>query len=182
MEKGCFSSQPSAPQCTPVLHKRRALLPRCVRRCKLWVYLGPLPVMIAPIERPLRQNKKYPEAFGIHWQSCACNSAFRGFYGLFGGWPLGSKGSPVRATSTCLDKGAWIGEGSCLDPDPGSHRCAPGTTHGEYQGIEGCGEGQAKAVSRPERGIAGCAVPKFIQEGGNFHGTLILRGKFRVSN
>ena len=36
-------------------------------QCKLGVYLGPLPVMIATIKRPPGKNQKYPEAFGIYW-------------------------------------------------------------------------------------------------------------------
>ena len=36
-------------------------------RCKLWVYLGTLPVIIATIQRPPRKNKHYPEASGIFW-------------------------------------------------------------------------------------------------------------------
>ena len=42
---------------------------RAVRaRCKLWVYLGPLLVMYATINRPPGMNKTYPEASGMYWQ------------------------------------------------------------------------------------------------------------------
>ena len=39
-------------------------------QCKLWVYLGPLLVIIAAItiKRPPGKNKNDPEAFGKYWQ------------------------------------------------------------------------------------------------------------------
>ena len=37
-------------------------------RCQLWVYLGTLPVIIAPIKRPPGMNQNDPEASGIHRQ------------------------------------------------------------------------------------------------------------------
>ena len=45
----------------------RARLPRCARH-KLWGYLGPLPVIIAPIKRPPGRNKDYPQASGVYWE------------------------------------------------------------------------------------------------------------------
>ena len=63
-------------------------------QCKLWVYLGTLPVTIATIKRPPGKNTSDPEASGMHWQpkqnpqdrSCACNSAFPGvLWAVLGG-------------------------------------------------------------------------------------------------
>ena len=34
-------------------------------QCKLWVYLGPLPVIIATIKRRPGKNKHYPEGKGV---------------------------------------------------------------------------------------------------------------------
>ena len=69
--------RPSAASCIfcgvwhPGLDK--ALRGRCCRapraQCKLWGYLGPLPVIIASIKRPPAKNKNYPEALGIYWRS-----------------------------------------------------------------------------------------------------------------
>ena len=77
-------------------------------RCKLWVYLGTLPVMIATIKRPPGNNKKHSEASGMYWQpkknqehrSCAWNQAFLGFYGLFGWVHLGME-DPCLTTNSC---------------------------------------------------------------------------------
>ena len=56
-------------------------------RCKLRVFLGPLPVVIATLRRPSGPNKHYSEASGIHWQ-CKTPEDDRwcalGFYGPFG--------------------------------------------------------------------------------------------------
>ena len=55
-------------------------------------------MIMAAIKRPSGKNKNYPKASGIHSQpsnntrddrSCACGSAFLGFYGLFGWVRLG---------------------------------------------------------------------------------------------
>ena len=37
-------------------------------RCRLWVYLGLLPVITAPIKRTPGKDNNYPEAFGIYLQ------------------------------------------------------------------------------------------------------------------
>ena len=58
-------------------------------RCKHWVYLGPLPVIIATIKRLPGKNKNYPEAFGNYWQpqkggGVLATKVFWGFMGCYG--------------------------------------------------------------------------------------------------
>ena len=48
--------------------RKKGALATMRARCKVWVYLGALPVTIATIKRPPRKNKNYPEASGIDWQ------------------------------------------------------------------------------------------------------------------
>ena len=45
----------------------RVLSPRCARRCNLWGYRGPLPVITALIRRPPGMNNNCPEASGSYW-------------------------------------------------------------------------------------------------------------------
>ena len=100
-----ISSCPQLPPCPPCIpmrwsaYKEGALdtAPSRRVRCKFWVYLGTLLVIIATIKRPPGKKENYPEAFGNYWQPyeklrrqwCACNSAFLVFNGLFGWVHLG---------------------------------------------------------------------------------------------
>ena len=62
-DRRCTRPQNHAPP-PPPTHNSNTLA-KVRARCKLWVY----PVMIATINRPPGQNKNYPEAYGIYWQS-----------------------------------------------------------------------------------------------------------------
>ena len=100
---------------TVVLRGNGALLEgalaRVRARCKLWFFLGTLPVIIATIKRPLRKEQKLSKSFwGLlaiikkpqedRW--CACNYGFLGFYGLFGWVHLGM-------VHRCLTTNGWHG-------------------------------------------------------------------------
>ena len=49
----------------PLLHFNEGALATVRAQCKLWVYLGTLPVIITTIKRPPGKNKNHPEAFTV---------------------------------------------------------------------------------------------------------------------
>ena len=127
---------------------------RAVRaRCKLGVYLGTLPVMIATI-RPLGTNQNCPEASGIYWQQqkkttrktglVLATARLYGSMGCLGGWVHVWMVHRCLTTHGCARCGRgvrvvhqhphWqhVGGGTPAQTSWGSHLVVPQSQSGQY--------------------------------------------------
>ena len=109
----------------PVPHPFEGSLATARARRKLWVYPGPLPVMIATIKRPPGKNRTYPDPSGISWQPqkrprktglvLATERFYDGSIGCFGEVHLGMV---HRRSTTNSRHGADAVHARCRPPPP----------------------------------------------------------------